>query len=325
MENLLNKQMDWEKVEAARNFCNKVYNAARFVLMSIEDEDKITNLDLAKLDIADKWILHRLNDVIGQVTANLDGFELGLAAQKIHDFIWTEFCDWYIEMAKPRLYSDDADAKSTVLSVLIHVLGASMKLLHPFMPFITEELYQKLPGHEETIMRAAWPVQNPAFTFETECGQMEAAMEIVRAIRNLRAEMKVPPAQKISMKLVAAEETAKALEAIMPYLLRLAGAETVETMTEAVGVNKNDVHLVCSAAEVYIPLASLVDLDKERARVQKEIERVEGEIQRANTKLSNERFVSKAPEAVVEEERKKLAVAVEMLEKLQQRMEDLNI
>ena len=226
-------------------------------------------------------------------------------------------------MAKPRLYSDNAEIKSTVLSVLIHVLGNAMKLLHPFMPFITEELYQKLPGHEETIMRAAWPEQNSAFSFEAESAQMEAAMEIVRSIRNLRAEMKVPPAQKISMKLVSPEETAKALNGIMPYLLRLAGADKAETSTEPIGINKNDVHLVCAAAEVYIPLASLVDIDKERARVQKEIERVQGEIQRANAKLTNERFVSKAPEAVVEEERKKLAVAVEMLEKLQQRAKDL--
>ena len=315
----------WEKVEAARNFCNKVYNAARFVLMSLEEAGAAPRPEpaLESLDIADKWILHRLNDVTAQVTANLDGFELGLAAQKIYDFIWTEFCDWYIEMAKPRLYGGDAAAKQTVADVLAFVLGQSMKLLHPFMPFITEELYQKLPVHEETIMRTAWPKPQACYAFESEAAQMEAAMEIVRGIRNLRAEMKVPPAQRISMRLVAQEAAAGALQSIMPYLLRLAGAEDAVVTTDAAGINRNDVRLTCAAADVYIPLASLVDLDKERARVEKEIERVQGEIDRARGKLANERFVSKAPAAVVEEERRKLAVAQEMLEKLRQRRADL--
>ena len=315
----------WEKVEAARNFCNKVYNAARFVLMSLEEAGAAPRPEpaLESLDIADKWILHRLNDVTAQVTANLDGFELGLAAQKIYDFIWTEFCDWYIEMAKPRLYGGDAAAKQTVADVLAFVLGQSMKLLHPFMPFITEELYQKLPVHEETIMRTAWPKPQACYAFESEAAQMEAAMEIVRGIRNLRAEMKVPPAQRISMRLVAQEAAAGSLQSIMPYLLRLAGAEDAVVTTDAAGVNRNDVRLTCAAADVYIPLASLVDLDKERARVEKEIERVQGEIDRARGKLANERFVSKAPAAVVEEERRKLAVAQEMLEKLRQRRADL--
>ena len=315
----------WEKVEAARNFCNKVYNAARFVLMSLEEAGAAPRPEpaLESLDIADKWILHRLNDVTAQVTANLDGFELGLAAQKIYDFIWTEFCDWYIEMAKPRLYGGDAAAKQTVADVLAFVLGQSMKLLHPFMPFITEELYQKLPVHEETIMRTAWPKPQACYAFESEAAQMEAAMEIVRGIRNLRAEMKVPPAQRISMRLVAQEAAAGALQSIMPYLLRLAGAEDAVVTTDAAGVNRNDVRLTCAAADVYIPLASLVDLNKERARVEKEIERVQGEIDRARGKLANERFVSKAPAAVVEEERRKLAVAQEMLEKLRQRRADL--
>lgn len=313
----------WEKVEAARNFCNKVYNAARFVLMSMDDAEVTPKLDLDKLDIADKWVLHRLNEVVGQVTANLDAYELGLAGQKVYDFIWTEFCDWYIEMAKPRLYGGDPAAKATVISVLAYVLDQAMKLLHPFMPFITEELYQKLPVHDETIMLSAWPTQNAAHAFPEDAAHMESAMEIVRAIRNLRAEMKVPPAQKIRMRLVAAQDKADALETIMPYLLRLAGAESAEVATTAEGTNKNDVRLTCTAAEIYIPLASLVDIDKERARVEKELERIRGEIVRANGKLSNERFVSKAPAAVVEEERKKLAVAEEMLQKLEQRKLDL--
>ena len=310
----------WEKVEAARNFCNKVYNAARFVLMSIEDVETIP-LDQCRLEDADKWILHRLNDVTGQVTANLDAFELGLAAQKIYDFIWLEFCDWYIEMAKPRLYGDAAAEKQSAASVLTYVLKQAMQLLHPFMPFITEELYQKLPGHEETIMLSAWPEQSDALCFPDECERMESLMEIVRAIRNLRAEMKVPPAQKITIRLRVPAARQAAYRAMEVAMQRLAGANEVVVGDDAsIAADKRDIHLVCTGVDVLIPLASLVDIDKERERIRKEIARVQGEQDRAGSKLSNERFISKAPAAVVDEERKKLNNAEEMLLKLQERL-----
>ena len=312
----------WEKVEAARNFCNKIYNAARFVLMSIDGVETV-NPSQCELDDADKWILHRLNEVTGQVSANLDGFELGLAAQKIYDFIWLEFCDWYIEMAKPRLYGDSNEAKRAAASVLTFVLMRAMQLLHPFMPFITEELYQKLPGHEETIMLSNWPQQDPVFQFPEECERMESLMEIVRSIRNLRAEMKVPPAQRISVRLNVPETLTGAYRAMTAYVERLAGADSVSVTSGDFTADRQDVHLVCTGVDVLIPLTSLVDIEKERERVCREIQRVEGEYRRAESKLANEKFTSKAPAAVVEEERKKLHNAGEMLAKLRERMCDL--
>ena len=309
----------WEKVEAARNFCNKVYNAARFVLMSAEEADEI---DLCALETADKWILHRLNALIGEVTGNLDAFELGLAAEKVYDFIWTEFCDWYIEMAKARLYGDDAAAKRTVSAVLRHVLRTSMKLLHPFMPFITEKLFLRV-SDEETIMRADWPKQDAGMAFPAECAHMETVMELVRSIRNVRAERKVAPSQKLTARIVVPAADVPAIAELAQYLKRLAGAERIDVTDTLGDVQKTDVHIVCAGAEAVIPLASLVDLDKERERVQKEIERLSGEVERAEKKLGNESFVSRAPQAVVEEERRKRDNAADMLEKMRERLSAL--
>ena len=310
----------WEKVESARNFCNKVYNAARFVLMNIpEDAQPAIREEL--LDTADKWILSRLNEITREVTDNLDAYELNLAAEKIYDFIWSEFCDWYIEMAKSALYGEDQAKKQNVCAVLIRVLGTSMQLLHPFMPFITEELYQQLPGHEETIMLSAWPKAGEGQLYEKECAVMETIMELVKNIRNIRADLKVPPAQRIEARIVCADP--KALEGAEGYLLKLAGVEKTSLSSERGQVLKSDVHIVCEKAEAFIPLASLVDLDKERERIDKEIERVQGEIARAQGKLSNEKFISKAPEAVVDDVRRKLQAGEDMLKKLQERKDAL--
>ena len=310
-----------EKVEAARNFCNKVYNAARFVLMNI-DEDTKPEFKEDSLSVVDKWILAQLDRTIRDVTANLDAYELNLAAEKIYDFIWGTLCDWYIELAKPSLYSDDADEKKRVSSVLLYVLSTSTKLLHPFMPFITEELYQRLPGHGETIMLCDWPKAPETPRFEAEERSTETLKDVVRAIRNVRAERKVPAGLKIKAKLVVPNPSA--FGTVNKLLMKLIGAEHVEITNERGDVQKTDVHLVCDGAEAYIPLASLVDLDEERARIDKEIERVKGEAARAEGKLSNEKFVSKAPEAVVNEERRKLDAAREMLERLMERRADLN-
>ena len=310
-----------EKVEAARNFCNKVYNAARFVLMNI-DENTTPDFDESSLSIVDKWILAQLDRTIRDVTANLEAYELNLAAEKIYDFIWGTLCDWYIELAKPSLYSDDAAEKQRVSSVLLHVLSASMKLLHPFMPFITEELYQRLPGHEKTIMLCDWPKAPETLRFEAEEANTETLKEIVRSIRNVRAERKVPVGLKIKAKLVVPDPAA--FGTVSKLLMKLIGAENVEITDERGEVQKTDVHLVCNGAEAYIPLASLVDLDEERARIDKEIERVKGEVARAVGKLSNEKFVAKAPETVVNEERRKLEAAKEMLARLTERRADLN-
>jgi valyl-tRNA synthetase len=260
----------WEKVESARNFCNKIYNAARFVLMGVSDpEAKLP--DESQLEVADRWILSRLNEIIGEVTRNLDGYELGLAAQKIYDFIWSEYCDWYIEIAKSRLYGENEAAKAAVSGVLVHVLKASLKLLHPFMPFITEEIFTKLTS-EETIMLSDWPKQDERFSFEADCARMTQLMELVRAIRNLRAEMKVPPAQKIDARLIVSAEEADAFTAMSGYLGKLAGVEQVSVSSEAGEIPKSDVHIVCEGIEAVIPLTSLIDPEKEKARIQKEID-----------------------------------------------------
>ena len=310
-----------EKVEAARNFCNKVYNAARFVLMNIDENTK-PEFDEDKLSIVDKWILAQLDRTIRDVTANLEAYELNLAAEKIYDFIWGTLCDWYIELAKPSLYSDDAEEKARVSSVLLYVLSTSMKLLHPFMPFITEELYQRLPGHEEAIMLCDWPKAPDTLRYESEEACTETLKDVVRAIRNVRAERKVPMGMKIRAKLIVPDP--KAFGPVEKLLEKLIGAERIEITNMRGDVQKTDVHLVCSGAEAYIPLASLVDLNEERARIEKEIERMKGEVARAEGKLSNEKFVSKAPEAVVNEERRKLDAAREMLARLIERRADLN-
>ena len=311
----------WEKVESARNFCNKVYNAARFVLMNLDDDVPDT-FDESTLSIADQWILATLDRTVREVTNNLDAFELNLAAEKIYDFIWSAFCDWYIEMAKPSLYSDNPDEKRRVSAVLLYVLSTSMKLLHPFMPFITEELYQRLPRHEESIMLAAWPKAAETTPFEAEAACMETLMDVVRAIRNVRAERKVPIGQKIQVRVVAPHP--EAFGCAGQLLCRLIGADNVALCCDCGDVKKTDVHLVCKGAEAFIPLASLVDLDEERARIDKEILRMQGEIARADGKLANEQFIARAPEAVVTEERRKRGVAVEMLTKLQERRANLD-
>jgi valyl-tRNA synthetase len=312
----------WEKVEAARNFCNKIYNASRFVLMGA-DEDTREFPPEDRLEIADKWILNRLNEIISEVTKNLEGYELGMSAQKIYDFIWSEYCDWYIEIAKLRLYGEDVQEKATVSAVLVHVLKTSLKLLHPFMPFITEEIFTKL-SDEPTIMLSSWPQVDERFNvYSTDCVRMERMMELVRSIRNLRAEMKVPAAQRIGARLVVDESDTTAFATMTGYLGRLAGVEDASVSTETGEIPKSDVHIVCEGIEAIIPLSSLIDPEKERLRIQKEIERVSNDIARANAKLGNEGFLSKAPQSVVDEEKAKLLSAEEMLSKLSERLETL--
>ncbi len=312
----------WEKVEAAGNFCNKVYNAARFVLMNIGDEP-VGKPNPAMLDLADKWILSRLQIVVKECTANLNDFELGMAAQKVYDFIWTEFCDWYIEMVKPRLYGENEAAKAHVRAVLAEVLEASMKLLHPFMPFITEELYLHLPNAEKTIMLASWPIADSAYEYEAETAQMDGLMELIRSIRNIRAEMNVPPAKRISILLIPDPAFQGIMQDASIYLSRLAGVEKTSITTEKKDMPKNAVSIVSPVAEVFVPLEELVDMAKERERIQKEIERIKSEIARAETKLNNAAFVQKAPPSIVEEERGKLQQNAETLAKLRLHEKDL--
>ena len=311
-----------KKVEAARNFCNKVYNASRFVMMNL-GEGEIGDIDMTKLDIADKWILHRLNAVIREETSNIDAFDLNLAVEKIYSFIWTELCDWYIEMAKPRLYGDDEEAKKNVRAILVRVLGDSMKLLHPFMPFITEDIYTRLPGAGETIMLESWPKPEDGFDFPKEAETMDGIMELVRAIRNVRAEMNVPPAKRAHTFVVTNEANLASVREASAYFNKLASASDVTVQLDKTGIAPDAVSVVSAIGDAFIPLSELIDIEKELARLDKERARVEGEIKRAEGKLANPGFMAKAPEKVIEEERGKLAANRELMEKLIARIKEL--
>ena len=311
-----------KKVEAARNFCNKVYNASRFVMMNLGDGE-LQPVDMSITDIADKWILHRLNEVAEAVTANLDSFDLNLAVDKIYSFIWTEFCDWYIEMAKPRLYGEDEAQKANVRAILVHVLKNSMKLLHPFMPFITEDIYTRLPGSEETIMLSAWPKADAAFSFPAEAAAADGLMDMVRAIRNVRAEMNVPPAKRAHVTIVTNAANEAACRAAAPYLNKLAGASTVSVQLDKSGIDRNAVSVVSTLGEAFMPMNELIDIAKELDRLAKDRKHWQSEVSRAEGKLNNQGFLAKAPEKVVEEERSKLEKAKEMLAKLEARIAEM--
>ena len=309
-----------EKVGAAGNFANKIWNAAKFVCMNLEDQ-KPGELDCGTLDIADRWILSRLNQVIRDVTDNLERFELGMAAQKIYDFIWSEYCDWYIEMSKSRLYGEDEAEKKTARGVLLHVLIGALKLLHPFMPFITEEIYAEMLGVGESIMIASWPKAEERFDFQTEEQSMQAIMEVVRSVRNTRAEMNVPPSKKA--KIIIRTDRKDIVSSTEGYLKKLAFASEVSVIAPGESEPANAAAAVTALGEVYLPLGDLIDVEKERARLEKEKKNLEGEIARSKGKLSNKGFVDKAPEKVVAEERAKLEKYMDMLDKVLARMQSL--
>lgn len=312
-----------DKVESSRNFCNKIWNAARFVLMNVK-EDGVKSLSevLDDLSLSDKWILEEFARLSGEVTTNIDSYELGLATQKLYDFIWSQFCDWTIELAKPRLYSEDETAKQTALAVLVHVLTGSLKLLHPFMPFITEEIFQNLPrlkGDQDSIMISAWPDAQQMPRFAKEAEAMNGVMEIVRAVRNVRAEMNVAPGRSTRLILSPAAGWEDALRDAAGVFQRLAYASEVDF-----GQGPEDaVAVVTTAAQAFLPLAELVDIEKELARLNKELENTLKEIARGEGKLNNAGFVSKAPAAVVEEERGKLDKQRQLEVTLRERLTNL--
>ncbi len=309
-----------EKVLSARNFANKIWNAARFVLMNTGDG--ILPIDDNRLDIADKWILSRLSDMAEDVTALIEKFELGMAAQKLHDFLWSEYCDWYIEMAKPRLNSEDEADKQTAVSVLNTVLEGTLKLLHPFMPFITEEIYQSLPGTTGSIMVSAWPV--PGKTYAVEEKAMANVMELIRGIRNIRAEMNVPAGKRAALKILASGEARADYEMCAKYIERLGFASGIEFIADKSGVPDNAVSVIGVGAEAFMPLGELIDIEKEIARLSAEEARLQNEIKRAEGKLNNPGFTDKAPAAVVQEEREKLNNYRDMLAAVTHRKSELS-
>jgi valyl-tRNA synthetase len=311
-----------EKIESARNIANKIWNAARFVLMQFTEEDDLTSIGYNKLMIEDKWILSRLNTLIAEATSNLDNFDMGLALQKIYEFIREEFCDWYIELVKPRLYDRDNVTAPVARYILNKVLFDSMKLLHPFMPFITEEIYMHLAGSGESIMISKWPEYSEQDHFPAEEQKMNKIMDAIRSIRNIRAENNVPPSKKAQVILVCASQDIKTdMESGKAFFERLAySSETIVTLDKS-GVPNNAATAVISGVEIFIPFEQLIDIEKEIERLKKEKENLESEIERVNSKLSNESFVARAPAKVVEGEKGKQQKYQDMYNKVLERLE----
>lgn len=311
-----------ERVEASRNFANKVWNASRFMMMNFEQAD-FSNVTLEDLTSADKWILSKFNTIAKEVTDNMEKYELGIAVQKINDFIWEEFCDWYIEMVKPRLYSDTDETKAAALWTLKTVLAESLKMLHPFMPFITEEIYCNLTD-EESIMLAQWPEYKEEWNFAEDEIAVETIKEAVRGIRNIRAEMNVSPKKKATVYVVSENEDVRNIfKNGEVFFATLGYASEVLIQEDKTGIADDAVSTVIPEAVIYMPFAELVDIAKELERLQKEQKKLQGEIKRCEGMLGNERFVSKAPAAKVEEERAKLEKYTQMLAQVKERLAQL--
>ncbi len=304
------------KIESCRNFVNKLWNAARFVIMNIKEDDDLSYP--TRLNGADKWILTRLNDVIKDVTINLNKYEIGLAAAKLYDFTWSEFCDWYIEMSKGMLYSDDKKQHTHAIAMLTYVLGEILKLLHPFIPFITEEIYSKYAPKGSVLMVQDWPSYNKHKVFRKEEKNFEGLRDIVVAIRNLRNEMNVAPSKKISAYIIANDE--KFMTSAVQYIKKLANVSDVSFIKDKSEVTERVSAIVTHDAELLIPMGELVDEAKEIERINKEIAQTEAEIAKTKGLLSNSGFTSKAPQNLIDKEREKLAKALEKLDKLKDKL-----
>ena len=305
-----------ERCEAMRNFANKLWNASRYVLMNLKEDAKNELPEASLLTAADKWVLSKLNNLIKEVTDNLDKYELGVAIQKIYDFLWDTYCDWYIELTKARLYSDDEAQKNTALQVLVYVLDQTLRLLHPFMPFITEEIWQSLPHEEEALIVAKWPEFREELKFVTEEAEMESVMEAIRAIRNRRAEMNVPPSKKAALFVLSSK--AHMYKEGEGFIQRLAYAESVTILDKEPDNIDGMVCCTTADAKLYIPMGELVDVAKELERINKELEKARKNLAMLEGKLSNENFVARAPQAVVDAEREKAAKAKDLIVQLEE-------
>ena len=315
----------WERVESSRNFANKVWNASRFIMMNLGDEQPTKPEDADLLPV-DKWILSKVNTLAKDVTENMDKYELGIAVQKVYDFIWEEFCDWYIEIAKVRLYKKEEDPKAanTALWVLKTVLANALKMLHPYMPFITEEIFCTLCPEEETIMLAPWPEYTEEWNFAKEEADVETVKVLVKGIRNIRSEMNVPPSRKAKYFIVSPDENLRELFASHKDIYsQLISASEIDVQADKAGIPEDAVSVVIPNAVVYIPLEELVDMAKERERLEKEKAKLAKELARSNGMLSNEKFLSKAPQAKVDEEKAKLEKYKQMMEDVENRLAQL--
>ncbi len=335
----------WEKVENSRNFANKIWNASRFIMMNMEKADKaqMEYYDMvyglkgaedrqqvealgqqAPLTMADKWILSKANALAKEVTENLDKFELGIALQKVYDFVWEEFCDWYIEMVKPRLWKDEDSTKAAAVWTLKTVLIQSLKLLHPYIPFVTEEIFCNLQDEEESIMISSWPVYRKEWEFKTEETSVETIKEAVRAIRTVRTSMNVPPSKKAKVYVVSEnEKLLEIFEHSKVFFATLGYASQVYLQKDKEGIGEDAVSAVIPQAAIYMPFAELVDISREIERLEKEEERLTKELARVNGMLKNEKFVSKAPAAKIAEEREKQEKYSQMMEQVKERLAQL--
>ena len=316
----------WERVEASRNFANKVWNASRFIMMNLEGSE-IKEPSLDELKPADKWILSKVNTLAKDVTENMDKYEMGIAVQKVYDFIWDEFCDWYIEITKTRTYNKENDPASANAAfwTLKTVLTEALKLLHPFMPFITEEIFCTLHQEEDTIMLAKWPEYRADWNFPAEEEMLEHCKDLVKGVRNVRTEMDVPPSRKAKIFIVAEDAALRdSFELTKEAYANLAGASEVIVQQDKTGIGEDAVSVVISGATLYLPLEDLVDFEKEKERLLKEQARLEKELARSKGMLSNEKFLSKAPEAKVQEEKDKLAGYEQMMAQVKERLAQMS-
>ncbi|MBR0515649.1 MAG: valine--tRNA ligase, partial [Eubacterium sp.] len=322
----------WERVEASRNFANKIWNASRFIMMNeaptsaegiVKDADPVYDKMPENLTTVDKWIISKMNTLVKDVTDNMEKYELGIAADKIYNFLWEEFCDWYIEMVKPRLWDENDSTRNAALYTLKMVLANCLKLLHPYMPFVTEEIFCTLTG-EESIMISDWPAYRDVWNFAEEEKDIDVIKEAVRGVRNIRTEMNVPPSRKANAFVVSDKaDIRKIFEECASIFAKLAYSDSVAVQADKTGISDDAVSVVIHDAVVYIPFAELVDIDKELERLGKEKTRLEGEIKRCEGMLSNERFISKAPVAKVEEEKAKLTKYKETYDQVVERINSL--
>jgi valyl-tRNA synthetase len=303
-----------ERCEAMRNFANKLWNASRYVMMNLVEGENYALPAKEKLEIADKWVLSKLNNLISEVTENMESYELGVAIQKIYDFIWDIYCDWYIEMTKARLFADDADRKHTATSVLVYVLDQILRLLHPYMPFITEEIWQSIPHEGDALIVADWPLYCQELNFKAEENAMESVMAAIRAIRNRRTEMNVPPSKKAALHIFTSKP--QIFKEGEGFLQRLAYADEVKLLDAEPSNLDGMVTITTSDAKLFIPMGQLVDVQKEIERISKELESAKKFLASLEGKLSNEKFISRAPEAVVAAEREKAAKTKDLITQL---------
>ncbi|MBQ3596853.1 MAG: valine--tRNA ligase [Clostridia bacterium] len=310
-----------EKIEGARNFMNKVWNASRFVLLNTEGK-QVKNISDCKLNVADKWIITRFNKTVKEVTVNMEKYEMGVALSKLYDFVWDDFCDWYIELTKPVLYGEDADKISDTVSVLVFVLEGILKLLHPFVPFMTEKIYKSIPNSQGPLMLAEFPRYNAKFNFSSAVKDFEPIREIIKNVRNIKAKVGAAPSKKV--KLFVITENKKQIKNGAVYVEKLSGVSDICFIENKSALTEKFVSQVIDGAELFIPLGDLVDLQSELTRLKGELNTVEKEIARANGKLSNNGFLEKAPKALVDNERAKRDKYLDMREKLMAQIKDLN-